>query len=133
MYTATVSVTERPYASAQSTRSFYRMPVSMWNYQPRALTLPARINGPGPGADFRTAYPQALSADSPVFTLVRGFPTTYLTRQHALWHKSILQFRGERGDSGSGRGGEGVAEHRQPALGLLGGGFVLDDIPVFSE
>lgn len=133
VYTATVSVTERPYASAQSTRSFYRVPVSMWNYQPRALTLPARINGPGPGADFRTAYPQALSADSPVFTLVRGFPTTYLTRQHTLWHKSILQFRGERGDSGSGRGGEGVAKHRQPALGLLGGGFVLDDIPVFSE
>jgi len=58
VYTATVSVTERPYASAQSTRSFYRVPVSMWNYQPRALTLPARINGPGPGADFRTAYPQ---------------------------------------------------------------------------
>ena len=133
VYTATVSVTERPYASAQSTRSFYRVPVSMWNYQPRALTLPARINGPGPGADFRTAYPQALSADSPVFTLVRGFLTTYLTRQHTLWHKLILQFRGERGDSGSGRGGEGVAKHRQPALGLLGGGFVLDDIPVFSE
>src|SRR4029077_3701890 len=82
VYAATVSVTERPYASAQSTRSFYRVPVSMWNYQPRALTLPARINGPGPGADFRTAYPQALSADSPVFTLVRGSPTTYLTRQH---------------------------------------------------
>jgi hypothetical protein len=92
VYTATVSVTERPYASAQSTRSFYRVPVSMWNYQPRALTLPARINGPGPGADFRTAYPQALSADSPVFTLVRGFPTTYLTRQHTLWHKSIFHF-----------------------------------------
>ena len=67
VYAATVSVTERPYASAQSTRSFYRVPVSMWNYQPRALTLPARINGPGPGADFRTAYPQALSADSPVY------------------------------------------------------------------
>src|SRR6185312_10569783 len=28
VYAATVSVTERPYASAQSTRSFYRVPVS---------------------------------------------------------------------------------------------------------
>src|SRR6185312_2793101 len=84
VYTATVSVTERPYASAQSTRSFYRVPVSMWNYQPRALTLPARINGPGPGADFRTAYRQALSADSPVYTLVRGFLTTYLTATTGL-------------------------------------------------
>jgi len=33
VYAATVSVTERPYASAQSVRSFYRVPVSMWNYQ----------------------------------------------------------------------------------------------------
>jgi hypothetical protein len=84
VYAATVSVTERPYASAQSTRSFYRVPVSMWHYQPRALTLPARINGPGPGADFRTAYPQALSADSPVSGLVRGFASSYLTSTAGL-------------------------------------------------
>jgi len=84
VYAATVSVTERPYASAQSTRSFYRVPVSMWSYQPRALTLPARINGPGSGADFRVAYPQALSADSPVYALVRGFLSTYLTSTTGL-------------------------------------------------
>ena len=84
VYAATVSVTERPYASAQSTRSFYRVPVAMWNHQPRALTLPARINGPGAGADFRTAYPQALSADSPVYALVRGFLSTYLTSTTGL-------------------------------------------------
>jgi hypothetical protein len=84
VFAATVSVTERPYASAQSTRSFYRVPVAMWNYQPRALTLPARIDGPGPGADFRTAYPQALSADSPVYALVRGFLSTYLTSTTGL-------------------------------------------------
>jgi hypothetical protein len=84
VYAATVSVTERPYASAQSTRSFYRVAVSMWNYQPRALTLPARINGPGPGADFRVAYPQALSADSPIYGLVRGFVSTYLTATTGL-------------------------------------------------
>jgi hypothetical protein len=84
VYAATVSVTERPYASAQSTRSFYRVPVSMWNYQPRALTLPARINGPGAGADFRTTYPQALAADSPVYRLVRGFVSAYLTSTTGL-------------------------------------------------
>jgi hypothetical protein len=84
VYAATVSVTERPYASAQSTRSFYRVPVSMWDYQPRALTLPTRINGPGLGADFRVAYLQALSADSPVYGLVRGFVSTYLTATTGL-------------------------------------------------
>jgi hypothetical protein len=56
----------------------------MWNYQPRALTLPARINGPGPGADLRTAYRQGISADSPVFALVRGFISTYLTATTGL-------------------------------------------------
>jgi hypothetical protein len=84
VYAATVSVTERPYASARPTRAFYRVPVSMWNYQPRALALPARINGPGPGADFRLAYPQALSADSPLFALVGGFVRTYLTATTGL-------------------------------------------------
>jgi hypothetical protein len=84
VFAATVSVTERPYVSAQSTRAFYRVPVGMWNYQPRALTLPARISGPGPGADFRTAYSQALSANSPVYALVRGFLSTYLTSTTGL-------------------------------------------------
>jgi hypothetical protein len=84
VYAATVSVTERPYASAQSVRSFYRVPVSMWNYQPRALTLPSRINGPGPGADFAVGYRQALSADSPVYALVRGFLTAYLAATTGL-------------------------------------------------
>lgn len=84
VYAATVSVTERPYASAKSTRSFYRVPVAMWNFQPRALTLPARINGPGAGADFRITYRQALSSDSPVCALVRGFVSTYLTATTGL-------------------------------------------------
>src|SRR5215210_309931 len=37
LYAATVSVTERPYASAQSTRAFYLIPVSMWHHQPPAV------------------------------------------------------------------------------------------------
>jgi conjugative transposon protein TcpC len=79
LYAATVAVTERPYASAQSTRAFYLVPVSMWEHQPRAVTLPARINGPGPGSDLRTAYRQALAGNSPVYALVRGFIESYLT------------------------------------------------------
>jgi hypothetical protein len=81
---ATISVNERPYASAEATRAFYRVPVSMWNYQPRALTMPARVNGPGPGADFKITYRQALSADSPIFSVVSGFIRTYLTATTGL-------------------------------------------------
>jgi hypothetical protein len=84
VYASTVSVTERPYASAQSVRSFYRVPVSMWNYQPRALTLPARINGPGPGADFAVAYRQTLSSDTAIYGLVVGFINCYLTATTGL-------------------------------------------------
>jgi Conjugative transposon protein TcpC len=84
LYAATVSVNERPYASAEPTHAFYRVPVSMWNYQPRAIALPARVNDPGLGADFKTAYPQALSADNPVYAVVAGFIRTYLTATTGL-------------------------------------------------
>ena len=84
VFAATVSVNERPYASAGSTRAFYRVPVSMWDYQPRALTLPARVNGPGVGADFSVGYRQALSAESPVYAVVSGFIRTYLTATTGL-------------------------------------------------
>lgn len=83
-YAAVVSVTERPYASAQPTRAFYQVPVSLWNYQPRALDIPAQINDPGPGADFHLNYRHALSADNPVFAVVSGFLRTYLSTTTGL-------------------------------------------------
>jgi hypothetical protein len=84
LYAATISVNERSYPSAASTRAFYRVPVSMWHYQPRALELPARINGPGSGADVTVGYRHALGVDSPVFAVVRGFIHTYLTATTGL-------------------------------------------------
>jgi hypothetical protein len=84
LFAATISVNERPYASAEPTRAFYRVPVSMWNYQPRALEMPARVDGPGPGADFTIAYRQALSTDSAVYAVVGGFIRTYLTATTGL-------------------------------------------------
>ena len=84
LYAATISVNERPYASAPSARALYRVPVLMWDQQPRALAMPARVNGPGPGADVAIGYRQALSADSPVFAVVAGFIRTYLTATTGL-------------------------------------------------
>ncbi len=84
LYTAVISVNERPYASAQPTRSFYQVPVSVWNRQPRALDFPAQINDPGPGADFALAYRHALGPQSPVFAVVAGFIRTYLTATTGL-------------------------------------------------
>ena len=70
LYAVVVAVDERPYPSAAPTRAFYRVPVSLWHYQTRAVTLPTRINGPGPGVDVRPNYRNALSTASPVYGVV---------------------------------------------------------------
>ena len=83
LFAATISLNERPYASAEATRAFYRVPVSMWNYQPvRWRCRPG--SAARPGADFKITYRQALSADSPVLAVVSGFIRTYLTATTGL-------------------------------------------------
>jgi hypothetical protein len=79
VYSVVVGVTQRPYESAAPTRGLYRVAVLWSKYGPRAATLPARIGGPGPGADVPTAYPAALGASDPAFAVVSGFLTAYLT------------------------------------------------------
>jgi hypothetical protein len=79
LYSVTVSVQERPYASAASSGAFYRVPVSIWHYQPRALDMPARINNPGPGADVAVTTGHPLDAHSEIYSLVSGFISSYLT------------------------------------------------------
>jgi hypothetical protein len=79
LYSVTITVQERPYASAASTRAFYRVPVSMWHYQPRALDMPARVSDPGPGADVALAYGHPLDVHSEIYAVVNGFVSSYLT------------------------------------------------------
>ncbi len=59
--------------------TFYRLPVVYSSYGVRASALPARITGPGPGADAPLGYPVTLAAISPAFRTVAGFLTAYLT------------------------------------------------------
>lgn len=84
LYSATVVVQQRPYASAEPTLAFYRVPVSIWHYQPRALDWPSPIGDPGPGADVKLGYGHPLSPASPVYALVSGFISTYLTATTGL-------------------------------------------------
>src|ERR1700756_1412707 len=72
-WSVVISVSERPYQSATPHTSFYRLPVVYSSYGVRATALPARINGPGPGADAPLGYPVTLAATSPVFSTVAGF------------------------------------------------------------
>jgi hypothetical protein len=84
LYAATIVVTQRAYASAPSTRAFYRVPVAIWRYQPRAMDWPAPISDPGPGADVAAGYPHPLGPTSPIYAVVSGFVSTYLTATSGL-------------------------------------------------
>lgn len=79
LYSATVVVQQRPYASAEPTRAFYRVAVSIWRYQPRAMDWPVPVSDPGPGATVKVGYDHPLSPTSPVYGVVSGFITTFLT------------------------------------------------------
>lgn len=79
VFSVVVGVTQRPYESASPTRALYRVPVLWSKYGPRAVSLPARIGGPGPGAGLPMTYRASLSASDPAFNAVSGFLTAYLT------------------------------------------------------
>ncbi len=79
LYAAVIVVQQRPYPSAPPVRAFYRVPVAVWRYQPRALLWPVPISDPGPGADVAAGYDLPLDATSPVYAVVAGFVTSYLT------------------------------------------------------
>jgi hypothetical protein len=79
-----VGVTQRPYESAGPIRALYRVPVLWTKYGVRAVSLPARIGSMGSGADARTDYGTGVLEKDPVFSLVSGFMTAYLTKAGGL-------------------------------------------------
>ncbi|ORW10586.1 conjugal transfer protein [Mycobacterium kyorinense] len=83
-WSAVITVSERPFEAATPHTAYYRLPVVYSNYGPRASALPARVNGPGAGADAPLAYPTAVADSSPVFSTVAGFLTSYLTNAGGL-------------------------------------------------
>lgn len=84
LYAVTIVVQQRPYASAEPTRAFYRLPVSIWHYEPRALDWPVPTSDPGAGADVTLGYGHPLSPSGPIYAVVAGFITTYLTATTGL-------------------------------------------------
>ena len=84
LYSATVVVQQRPYASAEAARAFYRVAVAIWHFQPRAMDWPVPVSDPGPGADVKAGYEHPLSPTSPVYAVVSGFISTYLTATTGL-------------------------------------------------
>ncbi|MBU8840643.1 conjugal transfer protein [Mycolicibacterium goodii] len=79
VFSVVVGVTQRPYEGASPQRALYRVPVLWSRYGPRAAALPARIGGPGAGADLPLSYPTTLSESDPAYTVATGFLGAYLT------------------------------------------------------
>jgi len=84
LWSVVVGVTQRAWESAPPDRALYRVPVLWSRFGPRAQSLPARIGGPGPGADLPTMYPATPGPQDPVYTMVSGFITAYLTAAGAV-------------------------------------------------
>ncbi len=79
VWSVVVGVTQRPYESASPQRALYRVPVLWSRFGPRASTFPARISGPGAGADLPLSYPSTLGEGEPAYTVAAGFLNSYLT------------------------------------------------------
>ena len=84
LFSVMVMVQQRPYASAPATLAFYRVPVSIWRFQPRAMDMPVPVGDPGLGADLMVSYDYPLSPSSPVYAVVAGFVNSYLTSTASL-------------------------------------------------
>jgi hypothetical protein len=83
-WSTVITVSERPFEAATPHTAYYRMPVVYSSYGPRGTALPARVNGPGAGADAALAYPTTVADTAPVFSTVAGFLTSYLTSSGGL-------------------------------------------------
>lgn len=79
-YGVIVSVTEQSYTNAPPVRSYYQLPVSVYEGSaPRAMAKPARRDPPPPGVDVALDYPVTITNDAALAQLLSGFVTCYLT------------------------------------------------------
>ncbi len=79
-YSVTVTVLQRQIPTAVPRRTFYRMPVVVWNQQPKIIGWPMAVNGPGPGVQIKLDYPTTLQQSAPLYQVLAEFTDCYLTR-----------------------------------------------------
>ncbi|NTY62543.1 conjugal transfer protein [Mycolicibacterium sphagni] len=84
-YGVIVAVTEQSYTNAPPVRSYYQLPVSVYNGgAPRAMAKPARRDPPPPGVDVTLDYPVTITNDATLAAVITGFITCYLTDANGL-------------------------------------------------
>lgn len=84
LYGTVIMVVQRPYTSADAVTAFYRVPVSIYSAQPRAMAWPAAASDPGPGADIKLSYDHPVPAGGAMSSVISGFITQLLTSNSGL-------------------------------------------------
>ena len=79
VWTVTVSGLVNGITTVAAQRTFYWVPVSVYNGAPRAAGLPMQVAAPGIGVDLRLGYRNTVSLESPLAQTAAGFVTAYLT------------------------------------------------------
>lgn len=83
-WTSIVSLRIDGATNPTNERSFYRIPVSVVDGAPRAMSLPQRIEAPPVGMDVQLSYPVTVDPGSDLYVLANGFFSAYLTGREDL-------------------------------------------------
>ncbi|MCX5046259.1 conjugal transfer protein [Aldersonia sp. NBC_00410] len=83
-WTTVVSLRINGTTNPSNERSFYRIPVSVYDGAPRALALPERVDSPPIGIDVQLAYSTSIDPGTELYALANGFLAAYLTGQEDL-------------------------------------------------
>lgn len=85
VYSVKIALTLQPYPLAPRTMAYYQIPVGVYQDSGfQALDRIGRIEGPPPGAYVPLGYSIPIAAGTPLFTMLAGFVTAYLTASGGL-------------------------------------------------
>lgn len=84
-YAVVVGVTEQAYATAPRVRNYFQLSVVVYDHAaPMALDNLTPIGAPPTGVKIELNYPVSIPSNAPLFTMLSGFASCYLTNSAGL-------------------------------------------------
>lgn len=85
VYSVKISVAQQPYPLAPKTTAFYQMPIAVYKDNGlQAIDRISRIDTPPAGAYVALGYQVPITAGTPVFSMLSGFASAFLTTAGGL-------------------------------------------------
>lgn len=85
VYSVKISVAQQPYPLAPKTTAFYQIPVAVYkNNGLQAIDRISRIDTPPAGAYIALGYTVPITAGTPIFGMLSGFASAFLTTAGGL-------------------------------------------------